>query len=127
MTDDIGPLMKKAVAAFEAMSPVDKALHLADQRRSFVRGQIGRDPGPSVLAEEVRRLRAENAELRQKCADALEPFATDASRWETTSVAKYGDDCELWQMQTPRTGLNIGDLRAAFALRARLLKDQADV
>jgi hypothetical protein len=54
---DLGPLITRALAAVEAMSPVDRALHDADQRRSFVRG-MGKDPGPDVLAEEVRRLRA---------------------------------------------------------------------
>jgi len=57
----ISPLMASlvadAVAAHAAMSPVDRALHDADRRRSFGRG-MGTDPGPNVLAEEVRRLRA---------------------------------------------------------------------
>ena len=38
-------------------APVDRALMIADQRRSFVRGETGRDPG-DILADEVRRLRA---------------------------------------------------------------------
>lgn len=57
-------LADDAMRAFKALSPVDQALHIEDQRRSFIRGQTGRDPGPSPLAEEVRRLREENAALR---------------------------------------------------------------
>lgn len=55
---ELNEKLSAAVKAYEALSPVDRALHDADQRRSFVRGQSGRDPGPDVLAEEVRRLRA---------------------------------------------------------------------
>jgi hypothetical protein len=47
----------EAVARYESLSPVDKALHDSEQRRSWVRGETGRDPG-DVLADEVRRLRA---------------------------------------------------------------------
>jgi hypothetical protein len=46
----------EAVARYESLSPVDKALHDSEQRRSWVRGETGRDPG-DVLADEVRRLR----------------------------------------------------------------------
>lgn len=78
---DIGPLLHAALARYNALSPVDKALHDSDQRRSFVHGQIGRDPGPDVLAEEVRRLRAEIAALREECAAVLEPFAAEWRRF----------------------------------------------
>lgn len=54
---NIQELIERARAAYDAMSPVDQALHDDEQRRSFVRGQCGHDPGPSILAEEVRRLR----------------------------------------------------------------------
>jgi hypothetical protein len=57
-TSDLSALMARALAAVAAMSPVDRALLDSDQRLSFIRGMIGRDPGPDVLAEEVRRLRA---------------------------------------------------------------------
>lgn len=54
---DIAELTAMARVKYENMSPVERALHDADQKRSFVRGQAGHDPGPDVLAEEVRRLR----------------------------------------------------------------------
>lgn len=58
--DELRERVAAAVEAYNAMSPVDKALHDADQKRSFVRGQLGSEPGPStesILAAEVRRLR----------------------------------------------------------------------
>jgi hypothetical protein len=53
---DLSEQVRRAVARYEALSPVDKALHDSDQRRSWVRGETGRDPG-DVLADEVKRLR----------------------------------------------------------------------
>ncbi len=61
-------VIARARGTFDALSPVDQALHRDEQRRSWARGMCGRDPGPSVLAEEVRRLRAENAALRARLA-----------------------------------------------------------
>lgn len=59
MSDPKG--IREAVALaryqYEALSPVDKAIHDAAQKRSFIRAQTGLDPGPDVLAEEVQRLR----------------------------------------------------------------------
>jgi hypothetical protein len=40
------------------MTPVDRAIADAEQRRSMIRGLRGRDPGPSPLVEEIKRLRA---------------------------------------------------------------------
>lgn len=54
----LAALVQRARAAYDAMSPVDRAMHDAEQRRSFIRGQCGRDPGPDVLVEEIKRLRA---------------------------------------------------------------------
>lgn len=48
-------------AALAAMSPVDRALHDSEQRRSWVRGMTCREPPRDVLADEVRRLREELA------------------------------------------------------------------
>lgn len=59
--EKLADAMTRARAAYDALSPMDKALADADQKRSFIRGQGGRDPGPDVLAEEVRRLRVELA------------------------------------------------------------------
>lgn len=55
---EIEAMIAESVEAVKAMSPVDRELMHDEQRRSFVRGETGRDPGPGVLAEEVRRLRA---------------------------------------------------------------------
>lgn len=82
----------EAVRAYEAMSPIDRALHDADQRRSFVRGQCGRDPGPNVLAEEVRRLRT----LLDRAAEVLGPFAEIGRAIPATEtdreIYNYGKD-----------------------------------
>lgn len=56
ITADIASLLVRARMAYAAMSPVDRALHDTGQRRSLVRS-MGHDPGPDVLADEVRRLR----------------------------------------------------------------------
>lgn len=77
---DLMPQLKAAAAAFEALSPVDKALHLAEQRRSFVRGQIGRDPGPDVLATEVIALRARVAEANRVHKDCYEAYCAYDAR-----------------------------------------------
>ncbi len=84
--DHLAALIKKARASYDAMAPVERALHDADQRRSFVRGQSGRDPGPDVLAEEVRRLRgavAETLAYKQKWSD-------DMTVKEKLSLLVYG-------------------------------------
>ena len=65
-------LVKRARKAYEAMDPVSRALADSDQRRSWVRGETGRDPG-DVLADEVRRLLAERRGLRE----ALAKIAAD--------------------------------------------------
>lgn len=46
------------------MDPVAQALALEEQARSWCRGASGADPGPSVLADEVRRQAAEIAALQ---------------------------------------------------------------
>lgn len=51
--------IEKAQAHYESMSTVDKALMEAQQKRSWVFGETGRDPGLGVLAAEVLRLRGE--------------------------------------------------------------------
>lgn len=58
---DLYAIVAANKAALAAMSPVDRALHDSDQRRSWVRGMTGREPPRDVLADEVRRLRAEHA------------------------------------------------------------------
>jgi hypothetical protein len=62
-------LIDKARAAYEAMSPVDKALADSDQRRSWVRGEVGHAPA-DVLADEVRHLRSQLEAARK----VIEPF-----------------------------------------------------
>jgi hypothetical protein len=55
---DLAAAVKAAMDRYEALEPIDRALAEDDQRRSFVRGQCGRDPGASPLADAVRQLRA---------------------------------------------------------------------
>lgn len=59
------------VAAYEALSPVDRALADSDQFRRYVEAETGRDPG-DVLADEVRRLRGP----RSAVASITGPFST---------------------------------------------------
>jgi hypothetical protein len=48
-------LLKKAVAAYEALPPLEKARHNYDQRRSWVRGEMGLEY-PNMPADELERL-----------------------------------------------------------------------
>ena len=61
---DLSEAIQKAAAHHESLSAVDKALADEQQRRSWVIGETGRDPGFSTLALEVLRLRRELAEQR---------------------------------------------------------------
>lgn len=70
-SETMADLVAKAQARFEALSPVDQALHISDQRRSFLRGMGADTPPPDVLADEVRRLRAANAQLWREIAAGL--------------------------------------------------------
>lgn len=91
-----------------ALSPVEKALHDAERRRSFVRGQLGHDPGPDVLAEEVKRLRALLAEAGR----VLEPFDR-AAAWADGRT--YG----TWIIRA-RDLIAAGPIRTASDLAARI-------
>lgn len=68
--DAMADLLRRAREAFDAMSPVDRAIHEAAQKRSFVRSMTGQDPGPDILAEEVKRLRV-RVEALQSQLDTL--------------------------------------------------------
>jgi hypothetical protein len=61
---EISELAAKAIAHYESLSAVDRALADEQQKRSWVMGETGRDPGLSVLAVEVMRLRRELAGQR---------------------------------------------------------------
>lgn len=55
MTDKLAELLKKAAAAYEALSPLEKARHNYDQRRSWIRGEMGLEH-PDKPADEIERL-----------------------------------------------------------------------
>lgn len=92
-SDVLADAIKRVREAYEALAPVDKALADSDQRRSYVEGLGGRDPG-DVLADEVRRLRSELANVRSACRGA--GGAVDESTnpetpgtWEERCTALY--------------------------------------
>lgn len=62
---DLAEAIKRATEHYESLSAVDKALADERQKRSWVMGETGRDPGFSVLAMEVLRLRQELAGQRE--------------------------------------------------------------
>ena len=74
--------LEAAVEYYNAMPLVERALHDDDQRRSFVRGQSGRDLGPSVLADEVRRPSAQNDDLQA----ALDHAHAELVRYRNTPI-----------------------------------------
>lgn len=107
--------IKAACEAYEKLSPVDKALHDSDQRRSYVEGETGRDPG-DVLADEVRRLRAlPSATACTACGLTVEECkaARDVSRF----VDRIAELEALLQWLDARGGLGLdvhGHIRAVL-------------
>lgn len=63
MTDDLKRLAGAAMERYQALSPMEKFFADEAQQRSFVQGQTGRDPGPSVGAALIRILQSEHAAL----------------------------------------------------------------
>ncbi len=55
MDSELETLLKKAAAAYEALSPLEKASHNYDQRRSWIRGEMCLEY-PEMTAEEIERL-----------------------------------------------------------------------
>ena len=106
---EIPALLAAAVAARDAMSPVDRALHDAEQQRSWVRGETGRDPGPNPLMEEIQRLRAELDGWRRL------PAALELAEGANSDSAIYKARAILWERSTAEA-----DLAAAKAEVERL-------
>lgn len=52
---ELADLLKKAADAYEALSPLEKARHNYDQKRSWVRGEMGLEY-PDMTPEEIDRL-----------------------------------------------------------------------
>lgn len=71
---NLSDLLKRAAEYVKGLSPVEHALMIAQQKRSWVIGETGRDPGLEPLALEVLRLRNE---LQWRRGDTL-----DAKEWE---------------------------------------------
>ena len=123
---DLMAKARAAVSAYDALSPVEKAIHDAEQRRSFVRGQTGRDPGPDVLSVEIDRLRAENAALREALAE-VEAIRTGIFYWMTRnhhrgeqSYAKLAEAKERLTGAIKTSGLDFG-----FTYRGKIARTLA--
>ena len=85
---DIDEMLKQSAEAFAAMPPIDQALMLSDQKRSFVRGGCGIDR-PDVMADEVRRLRGDlQTERAIKAANADRAAASDRANAETIAALR---------------------------------------
>lgn len=59
---ELQELLKKAVAAYEALPPIEKARHKYDQRRSWIRGEMGLEY-PEMTMDEIER-RIDQGEAR---------------------------------------------------------------
>ena len=82
---DIDALIAEGVARYNAMSPVERALHDVAQKRSFIRGQMGAEPAALPEFVLVDALTAEHAKV-----EALE---ADATRWrEVVRQCAEADD-----------------------------------
>ncbi len=60
---DLLALIEEGAARWAALSPLDRALLSLAQRRSWVRGETGADPGEDPMVTEIQRLRARVDEL----------------------------------------------------------------
>lgn len=105
--------LQRAVAVYDALSPVDKALHDAEQRRSFVRGQTGREPAPDVLADEVRRLRA--------------AYATDLAALRAENAQLSDQVHELQQAPWPKWAQGVLDILNARGIVDVRFDDEVDL
>ena len=130
---EVNKLVREAVDALNAMSPVDRAIHLAHQRHSFVRGQLGTEPTPAadmILAVEVERLRTalRAAQAReQRLLSALTPsMETKAAymgefKFPFCIRDEFGDDMKF----TPNVPwTTIKEIMAA--IRAQALQETAN-
>lgn len=52
---ELSELLKRAKAAYEALSPLEKARHDYDQKRSWVRGEMGLEH-PDWPSDEIERI-----------------------------------------------------------------------
>ena len=83
---DTDALVAEGVARYNAMSPVERALHDVAQKRSFIRGQMGAEPAASpefVLADALTAERAKVAALEadvERLRGALLMMAREAAR-----------------------------------------------
>jgi hypothetical protein len=55
MSEELMAIIKRAQAAYEALSPIEKARHNYDQRRSYIRGEMGIEH-PEMSDEELDRI-----------------------------------------------------------------------
>ncbi len=59
MSEELIDKIHKAVAAYEALPPIEKARHNYDQRRSWIRGEMGIEY-PDMPADGIERRIDEN-------------------------------------------------------------------
>lgn len=100
---DLDGLVAANKAALDAMSPVDRALHDSEQRRSWIRGMTGREPPRDVLADEVRRLSEEiaarEAAAFQRGAEAMrEKIITRVHKTGLSSSNGDAGDYSEWSL-----------------------------
>lgn len=89
--------MRDAALRYELMSPVDRALHDDEQRRSWVVGQNGNRPPAHPLADEVRKQRAEIATLREQLAAARQLARLAGAKVVRDAMTGIGNLCDAQQ------------------------------
>lgn len=85
---DLVKQVTEARRRYDALSPVNKALADSEQRRAYVKGQAGRDPG-DVLAAEVVRLRADVAKWQREAAINAAGHMAEFQRAEKLALELY--------------------------------------
>lgn len=104
--NDVDCMIAKSKALFDSMSGLEKAIHLIEQRASFARGFSSSNISDEVMSsinpeflllEEVKRLRASNADAeiaRLRMEKAVLVEALESASSDFAAIANYWNGCD---------------------------------